>query len=123
MKLNHAIMALTVTAIMLTGLVLLRHSDTSETQQASVTDILSMASVANAGEGFIVTDGTTTVLTAPWDQSEDFIYVLDNASGQLMIYRVDTGRNPAVVRIVDTLDVAQAMKIARERLGAGGGVN
>ena len=118
MNMNTTIIALTASAFVLTGLLLVQHSmPDAHDPTTRITDLASLASQADAaGQGFIVTDGSIQVLTAPFDQDEDYIYVLDSVTGRMIIYRLDRRGGNIITRIVDQFDVNQALKTAEARL-------
>ncbi len=90
-RLHTACLCLVASALLLSGLLIVQVAQRTEPNAAE-------ASLVIAREQF-------TLLTAPTRDNEEALFVLDNATGMLLVYRLEIGREQMVLS--DRLNVGE----------------
>ena len=90
-RLHAACLCLVASALLLSGLLIVQVAQRTEPNKAE-------AALVIARDNF-------TLLTAPTRDQEEALFVLDNSSGMLLVYRLEIGREQLVLS--DRLNVGE----------------
>ena len=93
-RLHAACLCLVASSLLLSGLLIVQVAQRTEPNEAE-------AALVIARDNF-------TLLTAPTRDQEEALFVLDNSSGMLLVYRLEIGREQMVLS--DRLDIGELFR-------------